>query len=203
MGAVVCAPASLRWEVGNAVTAGVKRRRLTHERARQLVTDFEQVTIRELAIDLKRAVDLGLELRIYAYDAYILEAARSSGFPLLARVGRPDPEQREKAGLVVGGAGSMKRYTYSTARQHVAEVLEEASREGEVQIRRQDGRVSAVTPVATSVRSPFANITGRPVKGVTSKDLLRAVREVGWARGTRALRGASAGRVPRGKRRAR
>jgi predicted nucleic acid-binding protein len=84
MGSVVCAPASLRWEVGNAATAGVRRRRLTTERARQLVTDFEQVTIRELAIDILRAVDLGLELGIYAYDAYILEAARSSGFPLLA-----------------------------------------------------------------------------------------------------------------------
>jgi predicted nucleic acid-binding protein len=83
-GSVVCAPASLRWEVGNAATAGVKRRRLTTERARQLVSDFEQVRIRELAIDILRAVDLGLELGIYAYDAYILEAARSSGFPLLA-----------------------------------------------------------------------------------------------------------------------
>jgi hypothetical protein len=39
----------------------------------------------------------------------------------------------------------MKLYTYSTARQRLAEVLEEASREGEVQIRRQDGRVYAVT----------------------------------------------------------
>ena len=84
LGSVICAPASLRWEVGNAATAGVKRRRLTPVRARQLVTDFEQVTIRELAIDLLRAVDLGLELGIYGYDAYILEAARSSGIPLLA-----------------------------------------------------------------------------------------------------------------------
>lgn len=32
----------------------------------------------------RRAVDLGLELDIYAYDAYILEGARSSGLPLLA-----------------------------------------------------------------------------------------------------------------------
>lgn len=84
MGTVLSAPASLHWEVGNAATAGVKRRRLTPERARQLITDFERVTIRELPIDLRRAVDLGLELGIYAYDAYILEAARSSGFPLLA-----------------------------------------------------------------------------------------------------------------------
>jgi prevent-host-death family protein len=37
----------------------------------------------------------------------------------------------------------MKQYTYSTARQHLAEVLEEASSEGEVQIRR---RTVACTP---------------------------------------------------------
>ena len=98
MGSVVCAPASLRWEVGNAATAGAKRRRLTPERARQLVTDFEQVTIRELAIDLLRAVDLGLELGIYAYDAYILEAARSSGFPLLA-LDDPLRQNAKKLGL--------------------------------------------------------------------------------------------------------
>ena len=59
----------------------------------------------------------------------------------------------------------MKLYTYSTARQRLAEVLEEASREGEVQIRRQDGRVYAVTPVARSTQSPFANVTGRAVRG--------------------------------------
>ena len=97
-GSVVCAPASLRWEVGNAATAGVKRRRLTTERARQLVSDFEQVRIRELAIDILRAVDLGLELGIYAYDAYILEAARSSGFPLLALDG-PIRRNAKKLGL--------------------------------------------------------------------------------------------------------
>lgn len=97
----------------------------------------------------------------------------------------------------------MKLYTYSTARQRLAEVLEEASREGAVQIRRQDGRVYAVTPVVTSAQSPFANVTGRPVKGVTSKDLLRAVREEGAARGVRTLRSARRGRVPRGRRRAR
>jgi antitoxin Phd len=96
----------------------------------------------------------------------------------------------------------MKLYTYSTARQRLAEVLEQASREGEVQIRRQDGRLYAVTPVAKSAQSPFANVTGRPIKGVTSKDLLRAVREEGWARGAGAIRSARASRAPRGKRRA-
>ena len=84
MGSVLCAPASIRWEVGNAATAGVKKRRLTPERARQLVKDFEKVTLQELDVDVQRAVDLAIELGLYAYDAYILETARSSGYRLLA-----------------------------------------------------------------------------------------------------------------------
>jgi hypothetical protein len=95
----------------------------------------------------------------------------------------------------------MKLYTYSTARQRLAEVLEEATREGQVQIRRQDGRVYAVTPVAQLAQSPFAKVTGRAVKGVTSKDLLRTLRQEGSARSGRALRGARASRTQRGKRR--
>ena len=96
----------------------------------------------------------------------------------------------------------MKLYTYSTARQRLAEVLEEASREGEVQIRRQDGRVYAVTPVAKPAHSPFASVTGRTVRGLTSKDLLQTVREEGWARGARALRSARMSGPTRRKRRA-
>lgn len=95
----------------------------------------------------------------------------------------------------------MKLYTYSTARQRLAEVLEEASREGEVQIRRQDGRLYTVSPVTEPSQSPFAKVRGGPVKSVTSKDLLRTIRDEGWARGKRVLRAKSRGAM-RGKRRA-
>ena len=84
----------------------------------------------------------------------------------------------------------MKLYTYSAARQRLAEVLEEASRKGGVQIRRQDGRIYAVTPVVQSVQSPFARVTGGPVSPLTSNELLRLVREEGQARGGRVLRNA-------------
>jgi antitoxin (DNA-binding transcriptional repressor) of toxin-antitoxin stability system len=85
----------------------------------------------------------------------------------------------------------MKTYTYSRARQRLAEVLDEASHEGKVQIRRQDGRVYVVTPLAKPAESSFANVMGRAVRGVTSRDLLRAAREAGWERGARALRSTS------------
>lgn len=41
----------------------------------------------------------------------------------------------------------MRIYTFSQARQQLATVLDEASREGEVQIRRRDGRSFVVQPV--------------------------------------------------------
>ena len=97
----------------------------------------------------------------------------------------------------------MKLYTYSTARQRLAEVLEDASREGEVQIRRQDGRLYTVTPVEKPAQSPFANVTGRTVRGVTSKELLQAIREEGLARGARALRSAGSRGVSHSRRRTR
>ena len=41
----------------------------------------------------------------------------------------------------------MKVYTYTEARQRLAELLERAAREGEVRIRRRDGQVFVVRPV--------------------------------------------------------
>ena len=42
----------------------------------------------------------------------------------------------------------MKVYSYSEARQQLAEVLNRARREGEVEIRRRDGQVFIVRPAA-------------------------------------------------------
>jgi hypothetical protein len=120
----------------------VKRRRVDAG-ARPTFTDFEQVTIRQLAVDLRRAVDLGLELGTYACDAYILEKPLGH-WVSVARAGRSDPEEREEARLILRGAGSMKLYTHSPAPQRLAEVLEEGSREGEVQ--KSDAKTAACTP---------------------------------------------------------
>jgi prevent-host-death family protein len=42
----------------------------------------------------------------------------------------------------------MKVYTYSEARQRLAELLNRAGREGQVEIRRRDGQVFVVRPIA-------------------------------------------------------
>lgn len=48
----------------------------------------------------------------------------------------------------------MKVYSYSEARQQLAELLNRARREGEVEIRRRDGQIFVVRPTA-SVGSPL------------------------------------------------
>lgn len=67
----------------------------------------------------------------------------------------------------------MRTYTYSEARQRWAALLDEARREGRVQIRRQDGCTFVVRPVVSD-RSPL------DVPGVRSRfgrgELVKLVR---------------------------
>ena len=44
----------------------------------------------------------------------------------------------------------MKTYTYSEARQRLAQLLDQARREGQVRIRRQDGSTFVLQPVTTA-----------------------------------------------------
>ena len=94
----------------------------------------------------------------------------------------------------------MNLYMYSSARQRLAEVLEDASRDGQVHIRRQDGRVYAVVPVPAAAASPFANVSGRSVRTVTSKKLLSSLREEGWKRGARLIGSGRTARMSAGRR---
>lgn len=83
----------------------------------------------------------------------------------------------------------MKLYTCSTARQRLADVLEDASR---------DAQVHAATMVAfmrspVSASVPFRNVTGHSASGVSSSELLGLAREDGFKRGVRVPFGALAG----------
>ena len=77
----------------------------------------------------------------------------------------------------------MKTYTYSEARQQLASLLDEARRNGEVRIRRQDGSEFVVQPVRSSTSPldvPGLRVNLRPGELVS---LLRGER----ARGERRL----------------
>lgn len=82
-GAVLLAPASLPWEVGNALVATVRRRRLTRREAAAVWAAYEGVPLRLLDVNVREAVETAIELGLYAYDAYFLVLARSRQLPML------------------------------------------------------------------------------------------------------------------------
>ncbi len=68
----------------------------------------------------------------------------------------------------------MKTYTYSQARERLANILEEAKKE-EIVIRRRKGDMFSILPKTPSSRSPF-DVPGLSKK-ISRKEILEAIRE--------------------------
>ncbi len=68
----------------------------------------------------------------------------------------------------------MKVYSYSEARQQLAELLNRARREGQAEIRRRDGQVFVVRPAASG-GSPL-DVPGVDT-GLSGEEVVRLVRE--------------------------
>ncbi len=68
----------------------------------------------------------------------------------------------------------MIEYTYSDARQNLAALLEQAARDGEVRIRRRDGRVFVLRPQPAE-GSPLD--IGSVDLGVTTAEIVDIIRE--------------------------
>ncbi len=69
---------------------------------------------------------------------------------------------------------NMQVYTFSEARQKLASILEQASKDGEVRIKRRDGRSYILRP-ETSAQSPL-DIKGVNV-GLSASEIVDFVRE--------------------------
>jgi predicted nucleic acid-binding protein len=82
-GATLYAPPSLRWEVGNAFAAMMKRRRINIYTCNAAVQAIERIPIRIVDVSLGDSLDIANQLGIYAYDAYMIAAALQQGCPLL------------------------------------------------------------------------------------------------------------------------
>ena len=68
----------------------------------------------------------------------------------------------------------MKIYTYSQAREKLADILEESKNE-EIVIRRRKGDMFSIVPKMSAQRSPF-NVMGLS-KSISRKEILEAIRE--------------------------
>ncbi len=82
-GASLLSPASTPWEIGNALVAGWRRKRLAKDQVELAWASFQGIPLRLIEVDVRRALLLAMEHGLYAYDAYLLEAAMSRRLPLL------------------------------------------------------------------------------------------------------------------------
>lgn len=82
-GATLLAPASVTWEVGNALVALIRRQQLTASEAALAWKAYQAISLRLVEVDVGEAVELANGLGLYAYDAYVLVLAERRGLPLL------------------------------------------------------------------------------------------------------------------------
>lgn len=83
-GEELLAPATLPWEIGNAISAMFKRRRATLEQGLALIAQYRRIPIRLVDVPLQGSLELAAALNIYAYDAYVVQCAKQTGHAVLS-----------------------------------------------------------------------------------------------------------------------
>ncbi len=82
--AVLSAPEILPYEIGNALSAMIKRRQISGVEALAAEQAANLIPVKLVSIDIQEALDLAIEHNIYAYDAYFLICAKSLAQPIMS-----------------------------------------------------------------------------------------------------------------------
>lgn len=61
----------------------IKRRRISLQEAQACIEAYAQIPLRLVDVDLQQSIAIANELKIYAYDAYLLACATQFRAPLL------------------------------------------------------------------------------------------------------------------------
>jgi predicted nucleic acid-binding protein len=96
VGCSAAAPEILPYEIGNALSAMVKRRKLSEAEALEAQRTTSRIAVRLISVDVRMSLQIALAQGIYAYDAYFLECARMLSRPLLTL----DRRMRQAAGAM-------------------------------------------------------------------------------------------------------
>lgn len=81
--ASLIAPRSVHWEVGNAFSAMLRRRRIEVAQAIKALEIYGSIPIRFIEVALPASIMLADEHRLYAYDAYLIMCSLAVNAPLL------------------------------------------------------------------------------------------------------------------------
>ena len=83
VGKELVAPEVLPFEVGNALTAMVKKRALDPNEVISAWNAVQTIPVELRRIDIQAALGLAVRFNIYAYDAYFIECALNLRCPML------------------------------------------------------------------------------------------------------------------------
>jgi predicted nucleic acid-binding protein len=78
------APASVHWEVGNALSSMLKRGRMTLVQAESVLKNYEKIPIRFVEVSLHESIRISADRKIYAYDAFLIACARDQRCRLIS-----------------------------------------------------------------------------------------------------------------------
>ncbi|MEX0902800.1 MAG: type II toxin-antitoxin system VapC family toxin [Pseudohongiellaceae bacterium] len=81
--ASIFAPEILPYEIGNALSAMVKRKKLTKPEALEAENVTNLIPVRLVGVDIHESLRIAVDHNIYAYDAYFLQCAKAYSFSLL------------------------------------------------------------------------------------------------------------------------
>lgn len=78
------APSVLPYEIGNALSALVKRKVVTGDQAPLVWDAVPKIPVELVRVDIRVALTLAARFNLYAYDAYFLQCALDQRCPLLS-----------------------------------------------------------------------------------------------------------------------
>jgi predicted nucleic acid-binding protein len=93
-------PASIPWEMGNAFSAMLKRRRISLATALAGADTMGRIPVRLLHVNVRAALIVAADHGLYAYDAYFVECALMLGAPLIT-LDRRLQEAAQRAGAQI------------------------------------------------------------------------------------------------------
>lgn len=74
---------SIDWEIGNAFSAMFRRGSLELNQAAEALVLYRSIPLRRIDVSVEASVVIAHRHRIYAYDAYMIQAAIETGLPLV------------------------------------------------------------------------------------------------------------------------
>lgn len=82
-GHTLIGPGSIPWEIGNAFSGMLRRRRLSVADAQRGMEILDGIPIQYVSIDMSNVLSIAAAVNVYAYDAYFLDCALRHAAPLL------------------------------------------------------------------------------------------------------------------------